>query len=45
LADGCRPVRDTGDAIMNAGFSKVSFDRFELPLGPVAPHIAGIALR
>lgn len=45
LADGCCPLRDTADEIMSAGFSEVSIERFRLPLGPVAPHIAGVAER
>jgi SAM-dependent methyltransferase len=45
LADGCHPARDTHDAIIQAGFEPISFERFRLPLGPIAPHIAGIAVR
>jgi hypothetical protein len=45
LADGCHPARDTHDAIVQAGFEPVRFERFRLPLGPIAPHIAGIAIR
>jgi len=45
LADGCRPVRDTAEAIQSAGFSEVSIERFRLPLGPLGPHIAGLAIR
>ena len=45
LADGCHPARDTHDAIVLAGFEPISVERFRLPLGPIAPHIAGIAVR
>jgi ubiquinone/menaquinone biosynthesis C-methylase UbiE len=45
LADGCHPARDTHDAIVHAGFEAISVERFRLPLGPIAPHIAGIAVR
>ena len=45
LVDGCHPARDTHDAIVQAGFEPVSFESFRLPLGPIAPHIAGIAIR
>jgi len=45
LADGCHPARDTHDAIVRAGFEPISVERFRLPLGPIAPHIAGIAVR
>jgi SAM-dependent methyltransferase len=43
MADGCDPARDTGDAIIEAGFKLVRFESFRLPLGPVATHIAGVA--
>jgi SAM-dependent methyltransferase len=41
-AGGCDPARDTGAAIERA-FPSVTLERFRLPLGPVAPHIAGVA--
>ena len=44
LADGCDPARDTGEAIMEAGFKPVYIESFRLPLGPVATHIAGVAI-
>jgi SAM-dependent methyltransferase len=44
IADGCDPARDTGEAIVAAGFKPVHVESFRLPLGPVATHIAGIAL-
>jgi len=40
-AGGCDPARDTAAAIERA-FPSVTLERFRLPLGPVAPHIAGI---
>jgi len=43
IADGCDPARDTGDAIVEAGFKLIQFESFKLPLGPVATHIAGVA--
>jgi ubiquinone/menaquinone biosynthesis C-methylase UbiE len=43
LADGCRPNRDTGAALERAGFSAVTYDRFEAPLPVVRPHIVGRA--
>ena len=43
IADGCDPVRDTGQAIINAGFEPIHVETFKLPLGPVATHIAGVA--
>lgn len=45
LADGCHPARDTENRIADAGFELVRLERFRLPLGPLAPHIAGIAIR
>jgi SAM-dependent methyltransferase len=44
IADGCDPARDTGEAIVAAGFKPIEFERFMLPLGPIATHIAGVAL-
>ena len=44
MADGCDPARDTGEAIVEAGFKPIQFESFRLPLGPMATHIAGMAL-
>jgi SAM-dependent methyltransferase len=44
IADGCDPARDTGEAILDAGFKPIHFEGFTLPLGPVATHIAGRAV-
>jgi SAM-dependent methyltransferase len=44
IADGCDPARDTGEAIIEAGFKPIHFESFTLPLGPVATHIAGTAV-
>ena len=44
IADGCNPVRETGEAIAGAGFNSINVESFKLPLGPVAPHIAGVAI-
>jgi SAM-dependent methyltransferase len=43
MVDGCDPARDTGEAIVEAGFTLIHCESFRLPLGPVATHIAGIA--
>ena len=45
VADGCRPDRDTETAIRAAGFARVELERFRVPGGLVAPHIAGVATR
>jgi SAM-dependent methyltransferase len=44
IADGCDPAHDTGEAIVEAGFKPIHVESFTLPLGPVAPHIAGVAV-
>jgi SAM-dependent methyltransferase len=43
LADGCHPDRETGAALQRAGFSSVSFDRFDTSLPVVSPHVMGVA--
>ena len=46
LADGCRPDRDTLEAIRNAGFERVTAEPFRVPGALLAaPHVAGIAVR
>lgn len=45
LADGCHPDRETGPAIERAGFARVSYEQFRLPLGPVSTQIAGWAIK
>lgn len=45
MADGCHPVRDTGELIPRAGLRPIVLEDFRLQLGPVAPHIAGVAVR
>ena len=45
VADGCRPDRETEAFVRAAGFARVDVERFRLPLGLVAPHIAGTATR
>jgi ubiquinone/menaquinone biosynthesis C-methylase UbiE len=42
-AGGCRPDRDTLEAIRRAGFARVDAERFAVPAGIVGPHVAGIA--
>jgi SAM-dependent methyltransferase len=43
-AGGCDPARDTGAAILRV-FPSAKIEPFRLPLGPVAPHICGVAIR
>ena len=44
VADGCDPHRHTAEAIAAAGFAHVDLERFRVPLGLVAPHVAGVAV-
>ena len=44
MVDGCDPARDTSEAIVEAGFKPIQLESFTLPLGPVATHIAGVAV-
>ncbi len=43
FGDGCEPDRETWVAIEQAGFATVQIERFDLPLGFMAPHISGRA--
>lgn len=43
IADGCRPDRETGEQILQAGFSDVQMKTFRVSLGLAAPHVAGVA--
>jgi ubiquinone/menaquinone biosynthesis C-methylase UbiE len=49
IADGCRPDRETGAAIQNAGFRSVELEGFRVPFPPalpfVSPHVAGVAVK
>lgn len=45
LADGCRPDRETWRAIESAGFARLDYERFRLPLPIAGPHIAGVAIK
>jgi SAM-dependent methyltransferase len=44
LADGCRPDRDTGAVLQQAGFSSITYEPFSTGLPVVSPHIAGTAV-
>ena len=35
MADGCHPNRETWASIEQAGFDRVHYEHFRLPLGPV----------
>jgi SAM-dependent methyltransferase len=41
-ADGCHTARDTVRHLETAGFASLQVESFSLPLGPMAPHIAGV---
>lgn len=45
IGGGCDPARPTKEYLRAAGFHKLNFEEFHLPLGPAAPHIAGIGMR
>lgn len=45
LGDGCRPNRNTRSTIESSGFGEVCLEEFELPLGPISPHLCGWALK
>lgn len=45
FGDGCEPDRDTGAAIEQAGFTRVDLENFRPLPGPIAPHIAGVAVK
>lgn len=45
FGDGCNLNRETWTAIEAAGFSEVQIEHFRMPEGPVAPHIAGFAVK
>lgn len=45
MADGCHPNRETGATIEQAGFDRVHYENFRLPLGPVGTQIAGFAIK
>jgi SAM-dependent methyltransferase len=46
IGDGCHPNRETWESISRAGFDRVDLEHYRIPGGgPVAPHIAGFALK
>lgn len=45
LGDGCHPIRETWRWIEAAGFAEVRYERFQLALPIVGPHIAGVGLK
>jgi ubiquinone/menaquinone biosynthesis C-methylase UbiE len=45
IADGCHPDRETWNSLEEAGFGKVTYDRFNVPAPVVGPHIAGVAVK
>lgn len=45
IADGCRPDRETGAMIREAGFGELQMKRFKLSLPLVGPHIMGRAVK
>jgi ubiquinone/menaquinone biosynthesis C-methylase UbiE len=45
LGGGCHPDRETWKWIEAAGFQHVSYEKFDVRLRIVGPHIAGVAVR
>ncbi|YAG14651.1 Methyltransferase type 11 domain-containing protein [Nostoc sp. DSM 114161] len=45
LADNCYPNREIDIALEKAGFSSINYDRFEVGLPIVSPHIIGVATK
>ena len=45
IGDGCHPNRETWTTIERAGFDRVDYKNFRLPLGPVATQIVGSATK
>jgi SAM-dependent methyltransferase len=45
-AGNCHPCRDTLEFIRGtAGFADLEYEIFDLPLGPLSPHLAGVATK
>lgn len=45
LTDGCCPDRETWLVLENAGFARVYYERFRVPIPIASPHIAGLAIK
>jgi SAM-dependent methyltransferase len=45
FADGCLPDADTLPLIQAAGFSRVDYAVFSIPVPLISPHVAGVAIR
>jgi ubiquinone/menaquinone biosynthesis C-methylase UbiE len=45
LADGCCPDRETWRVLVGAGFARVDYQSFRVPIPIAAPHIAGAAVK
>ena len=45
FADGCRPDADTLPLIQAAGFCRVDYAAFSIPVPLISPHVAGVAIR
>jgi ubiquinone/menaquinone biosynthesis C-methylase UbiE len=45
FADGCLPDADTLPLIQPAGFSRVDYAAFSIPVPLISPHVAGVAIR
>lgn len=45
IGDGCHPNRETWVAIEQAGFERVDYEHFRLPVPITGPHIGGVAIK
>jgi SAM-dependent methyltransferase len=45
VADNCHPDRETWAYIEQAGFQDVQIDHFDIPIWPMGPQIAGVAVK
>jgi SAM-dependent methyltransferase len=45
FADGCLPDADTLPLIQAAGFSRVDYAAFSIPVPLISPHVSGVAVR
>lgn len=42
IADGCNPDRETWIGLEQAGFERLDYEHFEVPVPITSPHIAGV---
>jgi hypothetical protein len=45
LGDGCRPDRETWQAVEAAGFARVDYEQFDIKVPIFRPHILGAGVK